>query len=870
MKKTNAKDPDSEVENVRDLSPRNHYDDWKLAAIQISFLILLVLAYHLFLAPHNGSSCLFGTTSCFGTSVESESCNPPRNLDLLHKYGKIPSEATSFGALITASETSSRLLFEQGIVQLYNFNSDEAQRNFKACLSIDSSNLMCTWALSYSHCTNLNRFVTEEKEVSYGIKLNKAMRDLMDTKKILYTDFELVLAQLLLSRWPSSIDEWREYGHEHFDRAYLVAVETYMREQGYLTPLLAGNIDNIKDQEEQVVILQSIYIDIVMTCDRWSYYNIPSQNEANMRDSALSTMDEHYILLEKTLKEDKQDVYTLMLGLLSLRPQHTFINHLYIHMTEQSSQPQTGVEAAIHLRDTVHPASFPVTNGHSSRKKEVYSNSSTLHTADIIGAGHLAHMPAHTFIRTGMYAEAIDSSIRSIHIDDLFTKQCLTPYCPGHNIAVLIMAALYSGNSAMAYQYATLTLAQSDTMMATYIMGLFPLPLELIHITFGQWSALQSLLDKEKEEEASESGSSQQVLIDRELEDSKEKDAKEEWKGNNNAMGLSSRVRKGHQHRYLRRILSTATPPFLVAMKAYTEALLAINLPTKAEHPEAHKEQARLAVLACSGASNEVSSDEETSSITEDFVFYPYHREQAFLMAHVAKAAYYSHYDHLYHNNAAANAVRQAQGENYASFGKWISVYLLDAATKTQDGFNYMEPEHFYLPLRKCLGASLLDVYDAEYASSSTSKVIIPPILDEPSAEALGLHFDHFPFTRGTWYGHSLNKKDILLGAERVYRRDLVDHPNNIWSTKGLILVYERMLYAMEHSEWFDEKDMSSQNEVELQEEANDGSMRERRLYDRKDVLSLLSETQKKYKVLSGQMPGVQKIKGSCCELGMC
>jgi hypothetical protein len=241
-------------------------------------------------------------------------------------------------------------------------------------------------------------------------------------------------------------------------------------------------------------------------------------------------------------------------------------------------------------------------------------------------------------------------------------------------------------------------------------------------------------------------------------------------------------------------------------------------------------------------------------------------------MAHVAKAAYYRHYDHLYHSDAAASVVRQNGGESYASFGKWISVYLLDAATKIQDGFNYMEPEHFYLPLRKCLGASLLHVYDIEHASNSNRKVIVPPILDEVSAEALGLHFDHYPFTRGSWYGQSLNKKDILLGAERVYRRDLVDHPGNIWSTKGLVLVYERMLYAMEHSEWFDEKDTSSQNEQAPQEGANDGSIRsrERRLYDRKDVLSLLSEAQKKYKSLAGQMLGVQKIQGSCCELGMC
>ena len=66
---------------------------------------------------------------------------------------------------------------------------------------------------------------------------------------------------------------------------------------------------------------------------------------------------------------------------------HPLANHLYIHATEASSTPELAEDAADRLGQ-IAP-----------------------------GAGHLVHMPSHTYIRIGRYADAEESNRRAIEID---------------------------------------------------------------------------------------------------------------------------------------------------------------------------------------------------------------------------------------------------------------------------------------------------------------------------------------------------------------------------------------------------------------------------------------------------------------------
>ncbi len=75
---------------------------------------------------------------------------------------------------------------------------------------------------------------------------------------------------------------------------------------------------------------------------------------------------------------------------LAKSPMHPGANHFYIHAIEASPWPQKGVEVADRLATLVP------------------------------GSGHLVHMPAHIYIRTGRYADAVATNERAIKVDEAY------------------------------------------------------------------------------------------------------------------------------------------------------------------------------------------------------------------------------------------------------------------------------------------------------------------------------------------------------------------------------------------------------------------------------------------------------------------
>ena len=75
--------------------------------------------------------------------------------------------------------------------------------------------------------------------------------------------------------------------------------------------------------------------------------------------------------------------------------------------------------------------------------------------------GHLLHMPAHVYMRTGEYVKCVTSSLAAIENDIHLEQQCLIPYFPTHNKALLVTCALYAGDLryALAYSQPVATLS---------------------------------------------------------------------------------------------------------------------------------------------------------------------------------------------------------------------------------------------------------------------------------------------------------------------------------------------------------------------------------------------------------------------------
>ena len=89
-------------------------------------------------------------------------------------------------------------------------------------------------------------------------------------------------------------------------------------------------------------------------------------------------------------QEGTEEILKVLEAVLARDPNHPGANHYYIHAIEASPHPEKGAAAAERLKSLVP------------------------------GAGHLVHMPAHIFIRTGDYAGAIDANAKAAGADEAY------------------------------------------------------------------------------------------------------------------------------------------------------------------------------------------------------------------------------------------------------------------------------------------------------------------------------------------------------------------------------------------------------------------------------------------------------------------
>ncbi len=85
--------------------------------------------------------------------------------------------------------------------------------------------------------------------------------------------------------------------------------------------------------------------------------------------------------------EDTEEIVRVLESVMARQPDHAGANHYYIHAVEASAHPERAVPSA-HRLDTLVPK-----------------------------AGHLVHMPAHIYIRTGDYSAAAKSNEISAQLD---------------------------------------------------------------------------------------------------------------------------------------------------------------------------------------------------------------------------------------------------------------------------------------------------------------------------------------------------------------------------------------------------------------------------------------------------------------------
>lgn len=166
------------------------------------------------------------------------------------------------------------------------------------------------------------------------------------------------------------------------------------------------------------------------------------------------------------------EILELLETTLKQNPRHAASVHLYIHATEASKSPDLALPYAEQL-----PELIP-------------------------GAGHLVHMPSHTYIRTGDYHKGVIVNSRAVEVDSTYTSACYAAgiyplmYFP-HNYHFLTACAALEGNSALSLEAADLMVEKLDTKLMRNtgyetIQHFWSIPM-FLQVKFARWDDILAI-----------------------------------------------------------------------------------------------------------------------------------------------------------------------------------------------------------------------------------------------------------------------------------------------------------------------------------------------------------------------------------------
>lgn len=254
---------------------------------------------------------------------------------------------------------------------------------------------------------------------------------------------------------------------------YIAQAKQYLNK---VTPLEQQMIEAIDlrypKSEEQT--LKSCYESFAESM-KATYLNFKENNDvATLCAEAL--MDLHPWDYWNTKTDEPQPWTGEILGILentlAANPNHPGANHYYIHATEASRNPGRAIEAANTLINLV-PA-----------------------------AGHLVHMPAHIYIRTGNYHEGSIAGELSVVADSLYITNCKAQgvyplaYYP-HNYHFLAATATLEGRGNLAIQSAFKVAQNADAQLMyqpewATLQHYYIIPYYIL-VKFGQWGKVLEL-----------------------------------------------------------------------------------------------------------------------------------------------------------------------------------------------------------------------------------------------------------------------------------------------------------------------------------------------------------------------------------------
>jgi len=277
----------------------------------------------------------------------------------------------TFTRPISSRNSEAQAFFNQGFQLTYAFAKPEAVRSFREAEKRDPNCAICYWGEAWALGSNLNwRLGPDEAPRAYAaIQQAQSLSGYASPK-------ERAFIRTMTVRYVERFDPARQAEQ---DRAYADAMQT-------LAATFTDDLDAATLYAEALFLLEP----------RRGTRDIKSPNV--------------------------QRILSVLEGVLALDIRHLGACHLYVHLTEATTEP-----------------------GRAEACAEFLGNS-------VPGASHINHMPAHTWTQIGRWGDAVRTSLQAWQSDrKAAAGEGIATY-PTHDLHMLAYAASMDGQGAVAIQ----------------------------------------------------------------------------------------------------------------------------------------------------------------------------------------------------------------------------------------------------------------------------------------------------------------------------------------------------------------------------------------------------------------------------------
>ncbi|MFT5115544.1 MAG: tetratricopeptide (TPR) repeat protein [Parasphingorhabdus sp.] len=288
---------------------------------------------------------------------------------------------------ISTPYSSAQYWFNKGLNWCYGFNPEEGVKCFLKALEFDSQCVMAHWGAAYGSGPFYNNVWRQHSRDEANEAARLCYMHIQNGRKFATTATELEnrLVEALAQR---------------FQQPHVVSNEEFDQwDSDYASAMRRVYYAHKNDHD-----VMALYAESLMTRTPWKLWDVIRGTPAENADT-LETIE----VIEKSIAiKDAEGV-----------PQHPAILHLHIHATEMSTAPEQA-----------------------------------LRSADILGAmcpdaGHMNHMPGHTYVLCGEYEKAKIASEKAIRADKLFLEYAgpfnfyTTARC--HNLHMMMYTCMFMG-----------------------------------------------------------------------------------------------------------------------------------------------------------------------------------------------------------------------------------------------------------------------------------------------------------------------------------------------------------------------------------------------------------------------------------------